>query len=361
MFRRTEITVLFLLAVVCANAQGFRDKLVSAFADSPDSTYIDDLRGYFGTQLSVFVKNSSFSVDDLGNLSSLQYNCADSSGSVSCGISYKWLSFRLGCSMGLFNPNRIGRKYDISTQMYFPAVTLKFTGNVYQGYCLRNTRTLMPQWTDSSLYERPDIKTNALRVSADYYFNYREYSRKALTSQGELQKKSAGSFLVGTMLNRNVVKADSSLIPSMVSDTLFGYRTPMSGVRNLLVGIDFGYARTFVMPSKWFINGQFAVGFAYNNCVMRLSNAPDRLYNTMNMYFQGDIYCGYNSRRLFFNTSFSLLAIESTIGKEGVNINNVNYMVQATVAYRFKPEKDYSVGEFFREKWHNWRNGKDDN
>lgn len=355
MLRRLAISILILMSAMVVDAQGFGQKMHNAFTEKPDTSYIESLDGLFGVQFSVFRKNSDFSIDDIRNLSQLQYNCCDSSASISLGMSYKWLSLKLGLSMGLLNRDRTGRKFDLSTQIFTQAVTIKLSGNIYTGYCLYNSNSILKDWSGDSFYERPDIKTNVVRVSADYYFNHTQYSRKALTSQGELQRKTAGSFFTGVVLNRNVVSGDSSLIPSMVNDTLFSYHNQMNRVRNMFVGIDGGYAITFVTPSKWFINGQFGIGFAYNRCLLQYSGEPDRNYVVPDAFFQCELNVGYNSRRLYFGMGGSLFAIDSPMDDEGANINNMNVLVQATLAYRFKLDRDYGVVELFREKWRGFR------
>lgn len=343
------------MTALAVDAQNFGQKMRNAFTEKPDSLYIENIDGLLGVQFSVFRKNSDFSIDDIRNLSQLQYDCCDSSASVSIGMSYKWLSLKLGLSMGLLNFDRTGRKFDLSTQIFTKTVTIKLSGNIYTGYCLHNSNSILTGWSENSFYERPDIKTNVLRVSADYYFNHTQYSRKALTSQGELQRRTAGSFFAGVVLNRNVVSGDSSLIPSMVNDTLFSYHNSMNRVRNVFAGIDGGYAITFVTPSKWFINGQFGIGFAYNRCLLQYGGEPDRNYVVPDAFFQGELNVGYNSQRLYFAVSGNIFAIDSPMGEEGASINSTSVLLQATLAYRFKLDRDYGVGELFREKWREFR------
>ncbi|MBO7496834.1 MAG: DUF4421 family protein [Salinivirgaceae bacterium] len=354
---RTRLAILFFLlaAAQTSVAQGFAEFIYRAFNAERDTLYVDDLSRMFSVNASLFQKNSAFSIDDLKNLSSLQYSCSDSSSSVSAGFAYKWLSLNLGFSTGLFDRHRTGSKTVLSTQILLPAVTLKFSGSVYEGYYLENAETILQNWPEGTRHDRPDITTASLRVSADYYFNYTKYSRKALTSHGELQRRTAGSAIAGILFNINMASGDSSLVPRIVNDSLFGYHEQLKFVSNTLIGAGGGYARTFVTPAKIYFNLDMQMGLAYNKCLLQLDDAPDRRHDALNFYFQGDLSFGYNSNHWFFNVGGNVLAIESPMGNDGVNINNMNAMLRATLAYRFELEKNYGVGELFTTKWRQWR------
>ena len=354
---RVRLAILFFLltAAQAVVAQGFAEFVYRAFNSERDTLYIDDLSHMFSVNASLFQKNSAFSIDDLKNLSSLQYSCSDSSSSVSAGFAYKWLSLNLGFSTGLFDRHRTGRKTNLSTQILLPAVTLKFSGNLYEGYYLENAETILQNWPVGTRHDRPDIATASLRISADYYFNYTQYSRKALTSHGELQRRTAGSAVVGILFNANMVSGDSSLVPRIVNDSLFGYHEQINLVSNTLIGAGGGYARTFVTPAKIYFNLDMQMGLAYNKCLLQIDDAPDRRHKSLNFYFQGDVSLGFNSKHWFFNAGGSLLTIESPTGNNGVSINNMNAMLRATLAYRFELEKNYGVGELFSTKWRQWR------
>ena len=346
---------LLTMSIGQSEAQWLKETYISVFAAERDTAYIQDLSRMFSVNASLFQKNSAFSIDDLKNLSSLQYSCSDSSSSVSAGFAYKWLSLNLGFSTGLFDRHRSGKKTNLSTQILLPAVTLKFSGSIYEGYYLENAESIMQNWPVGTRFDRPDITTASLRVSADYYFNYTQYSRKALTSHGELQHRTAGSPIVGILLNMNMVGGDSSLVPMTVDTAQYSYREQIKFVSNTLIGLGGGYARTFVTPAKIYFNLDMQMGLAYNKCLLQIDDAPDRRHNALNLYFQGNASIGFNSKHWFFNAGGSLLAIESPMGNDGVSINNVSAVAQATLAYRFELEKNYSVGELFSTKWHQWR------
>lgn len=355
MKRFAAISVIMTFVCMTAAAQRIGNFVRESFLLHPDSLYIADLNNYFGLRMSVFQKGSAFSIDDMQTISDLQYTCADSSASLSVGIGYKWLSVGVGFGLGFFDRNRVGNKFDYSTQIHLPAITIKLQGNIYEGYCLDNASTMIKNWPMDKRYLRKDIITSVLRVSADYYFNYTKYSRKALTSQGQMQRRTAGSVLTGVIFNHDVVAGDSSLIPSDVKTSEFAYTGNVSRVRNMFVGADGGYAISAVFPKGWFINGQFVSGLAYNRSQVQHVGEPNQLYQGVALIMQGEFSGGLNKEKWFICLGGSIFSIQSSIGKEGASINTVNSLFQATLAYRIKIEKDYSVGQLARSQWQRWR------
>gem|GEM_PF-2533520 len=349
------IVLVLLIFSSNADAQRINDFCQTAFLRSPDSLYIKDLRNYFGLNMSVFNKGSAFSIEDSKSESDLTYSSADTSISMSIGIGYRWLSFGLGFGLGFLDKHRLGRKFDYSTQLHLRAFTVKLQGNFYKGYYLKKPSIMISDWPTGEMHIRKDVHTSVLRISSDYYFNYTKYSRKALTSQGQMQLRTAGSVLTGLVFNYDVVAGDSSLVPQNVNSDKFSYSGNVNRVRNMFVGPDIGYAITVVLPKQWFINTQVSSGLAYNRCLIQYSGSENKLYENMNFFMQAEGNAGYNGMLWFACLSANFFAIQSAMGKEGASINTLNTLFKATIAYRIKLEKDYSVGELIDSKLQQWR------
>lgn len=352
MLRKIVLVILFGAFSIITCAQELRSMFNKAFLAPPDTNYIRHLNDYFGLQMSAFQTNSSFDIYDTRRSSKASYNCIDRSPSVSLGISYKWLALKLGLSMGIFDSSKDGKKFDLSTQLHFPAITVKLQGNRYTGYELDNLRDSLQKM---SIYRRPDIVTKVMRVSADYYFDYQRYSRKAFTSQGEWQRKTGGSVLAGVVWNRNVMRGDSAFVTSKVQDSLSLRDFPVNKITNMFIGGSGGYALTCVKNEKWFFNFQFVVGVGYNNSCLQYIGTPQRNENSAVVFAQGEMGAGYNSNNWFFNISANLFVSDSPMGVERVNVNTESRLMQFTIAYRIKMEKDYEVTELIQEKWGEWR------
>jgi len=355
MKRLLTLSLLLFAIWLNADAQRINEIYQSAFMRNPDSLYIKNLKNYLGFRMSVFQKGSAFNISDLKSESDLQYSCADTSPSINFGVGYRWLSLGIGFSLGVFDRHRVGRKFDYSTQMHLRAFTIKLQGNVYSGYYLKNATNVLNEWPKNEKYIRNDIQTSLLRLSTDYYFNYTQYSRKALTSQGQMQLRTAGSALAGLIFNYDIVVGDSSFVPQNVNTQKFGYQGDISKVRNMFIGPEGGYAISVVLPKQWFLNAQMIGGVAYNRHLVQYKERSDKLYEGANFFLQAEGTAGYNGMLWFASISANIFAIQSAMNSNESNINTINTLFQATIAYRFKIENDYSVGELLSTKWQEWR------
>ena len=355
MKRLLTLSLLLFAIWLNADAQRINEIYQSAFMRNPDSLYIKNLKNYLGFRMSVFQKGSAFSISDSKSESELQYSCADTSLAVSFGAGYRWLSLGFGFSLGLLNRHRAGRKFDYSTQMHLRAFTIKLQGNIYSGYYLKNATNILNDLPENEKYVRKDIKTKLLRLSTDYYFNYTQYSRKALTSQGQMQLRTAGSALAGVIFNYDMAIGDSSFVPQNVDTQKFGYKGDISKVRNMFIGPEGGYAISVVLPKQWFLNAQMIGGVAYNRHLVQYKERSDKLYEGANLFLQAEGAAGYNGMLWFASISANIFAIQSAMNSDESNINTINTLFQATIAYRFKIENDYSVGELLSAKRQEWR------
>ena len=85
-----------------------------------------------------------------------------------------------------------------------------------------------------------DLSQKMLILNGYYCFNYKHFSYPAAFSQSEIQKRSSGSFLVGTTIMRNKVRIESEDAPFSMIFRQWG------------LGIGYGY--NLVLGKKWLIH-----------------------------------------------------------------------------------------------------------
>lgn len=85
-----------------------------------------------------------------------------------------------------------------------------------------------------------------------YILNNKKYSYRAAFNHTEKQLKSAGSFLLGVGAYTTKISGDSSFLYK--DKTIF---------RSFQIGISGGYAYTWVLGRRWFINGSTTVGINF--------------------------------------------------------------------------------------------------
>ncbi len=100
----------------------------------------------------------------------------------------------------------------------------------------------------------PDLQVRQYGLYGHYVFNNKRFSYGAAFVQNKRQKISAGSFLLGGGVYLTKIQSDGSFVHK-------GKTT----IRNMQFGISAGYAYTWVLGSKWFINGSSTVGINFGN------------------------------------------------------------------------------------------------
>lgn len=122
----------------------------------------------------------------------------------------------------------------------------------YSGFYLNNTKEILGSNYTARHYIRPDL--NTLNIGANYYyiFNHKRYSYRSTFIQNEIQKHSAGSFLLNGSLNYFNLSADSSIVPKQ-GDTIFSADAKIKKGDFYNLSIMPGYGHTFVVKERFFI------------------------------------------------------------------------------------------------------------
>jgi hypothetical protein len=259
------------------------------------------------------------------------------------GFNYRFISLNFGFYVPFIDKNR--NKYgtttplDLQTHIYLHKFIVDFYGQYYHGYYLSNTGSVVSNAPENILL-RPDITTRDFSLEVQYLFNDKQFSYNAPFYQNELQKKSAGSFLLGGGIYHTDAKADSAFLPSNASyDNFFqGYKFDKSSNN----GIDFiaGYAYTLVIKKLFFITDILSGGAGIN----RAGLTDTYLSETMSKYgpqfnINEKFAAGYNSDKYFAGITYIRLITEdhSIYPHTWQQINTGNFRV--TVAKRFRLKK----------------------
>ena len=108
-----------------------------------------------------------------------------------------------------------------------------------------------------------------------YIFNHRKFSYPAVYSQSSVQRKSAGSILLGVGYTQHELEVDWSKFQSLVDERLLpsatGYEAlpldsslMVGNVKYTDVNATIGYAYNWVFAKNWLFNASLSMGLAYN-------------------------------------------------------------------------------------------------
>jgi len=329
--------VLFLLSIgwICfANAQ---QELQPNFSNSKDSLYYDPLAEYLTLKILVINKYSDFEINDALLNQNLVYKSKPSN-AIGFGAAYRWLSLSL--SLGLKNRSdsikETKRSIDFQTVIYMRHLTINIYSGIYSGYYLENSAKMIADWDENYNYTRNDITTNTFGVGFSYLFNSEKYSNKSSFVQKEWQKKTAGSFLAGGSIIRNEVRADSSFIPTNVSDSNFYKGFDFNHSSLFKVGVEGGYAFTYVLKEHLFFSFSVLAGLAYGKT--KLTPLFDDEVSTMELNFTliNSAGIGYNSKVFFVGFNYTNLFSKTPSPIQDMNMGYSSGKFQLVAAYRFK-------------------------
>lgn len=160
-----------------------------------------------------------------------------------------------------------------------------------------------------------------------YIFNHRRFSYPAAYAQSTVQRRSAGSMLLGIGYTRHKLEVDWDKLSDIVADRLsvdkkvgvIDSSLMFSEIKYTDINASCGYAYNWVFAKNWLFNASLSVGVAYNQ-----SNSD-----------------GEANRKDFMNFSFKNLNFDG-IGRFAIVWNNTRWYAGASTiihSYNYKKEK----------------------
>lgn len=258
-----------------------------------DTTYYERFRDQLTTKLYLSQKyvHVNFPTQETG-VQQLEYK-ANTNLHLGLGFTYRWISVSGSYGFSFLNKDEDkGRTRGLDLQFHlYPLkwaidINAVFPKGMYidpKGY---------GNSSPNAYYYRPDLKMSNVGVSAYYVRNKEKFSYKAVTSQSEWQKKSAGSLLYGGEVFVGSLHGDSAIVPFLLAS-----KYPERDINKISywrVGPGLGYAHTFVADQHFFISGSM-VGNLDLTSVTEESNTSERKISaTPSIVFKAGL--GYNSR-----------------------------------------------------------------
>ncbi len=230
------------------------------------------------------------------------------------GFTYKIVSFNFEFYVPLIGQNNdkygITRSYDLQTYIYVKKFVIDFYTMYYSGYYLSNGGDLLAG-SQPSIVKRPDISTKDISLICQYVFNDAHFSFNAPFYQNEIQRKSAGSFLLGVGIYHNDGSADSSFIPSLLKkpDFFQGYR--FNGFSYTGIGVNTGYTYTQIIKKHFFLTGAIIGGCGVG--LAAVSGVDYDLRDTrlgMEYMVNGKFAAGYTNDKYFVGVTYIRLVTE---------------------------------------------------
>ncbi len=293
---------MLVLAVEGSDDEAHPDSLFHKYL-TQDTTYIDNLEDKLSIKLFSLNRTNNFTITDAQN--TFESNYEPNVGSdLGLGLVYKWLKVGLAFARiskdGPENTHGVTRRFDLQGHLFTKKLGADVSVQLYNGFYLSNPAAFDKNWKPGNpLPQRSDITTLSLGAYGYYVFNHEKFSLQSVYVQSEWQKKSAGSFFLGTSINTFGIIADSAIAPKNFSNPT-NRASFFEDARFRSVAPLLGYSYTLVLNEHIFTNLTLSPGFAFANT--RIINAEGELayrnnhiIGTMGMRFG----LGYNSRKFF--------------------------------------------------------------
>ncbi len=258
---KTILLIIFLCWTNLSYAQE-KDKLFKkAKKIKYDTTKIIDLSDKLGIYINTISKQNDIKFKDLntGKKIKLQPNGQTNLG---VGFNYKWL--KLGVAFGLPLLNKDNEKYgetkrlDLQLNVFMRSLGIDTYIQNYKGFYLSNSG----DYVDSVFSKLPNLsnmETFSMGLSAYYFFNSKRFSYQAVYVRNQIQKKSAGAFILGGFFNKNYTYSPNGFVPDELPDSIKD-NYPLRGFETNVYGISIGYTYTLVVLKRLFINASFVPG-----------------------------------------------------------------------------------------------------
>lgn len=229
-------------------------------AQKTDTLYIQQYPQKF--RVSGYIATSSLEVDDTDRHYTPNYP-------LNTGVGLAIKNTIVGLQLGYgFIPLTDKKKYgktktiDFQVHHYRRKAIFDLFFQDYRGFYVEKDEDQNPE-----IFK--DMSVKQIGMEATYLFNGNRFSSKAAFDLDEIQLHSAGSWLVGAGSYYYKLKG----MQRSGSDTTYG-------LENFQLGINGGYAYSWVMSDRWMLSGTIQAGANFGNAPKALKKGKIEVYPT---------------------------------------------------------------------------------
>jgi hypothetical protein len=323
-------TVVHILVVLFTCVSLIQAKTKDSLYQATRAQYISDKTGMLG--ISLFNRNPNNQIS-INGFNKITYNPNDAN-TQGIRFQHKWFGIAFGYSPKQLQIEKRGTTEEMDLHLfmygrknYIDAYYVSYTGfyieNYKQNDYLRNNYISFPLL--------PNMSVNGFGLNYFYVFNHKKYSLRSSYLMNEIQRKSAGSFILGISANALSLSNTLSEIPQLPSQTLPEERL-LDG-RFYGTSVLPGYAHTFIYKKLFFTIAP-TIGIVAQH--QNITNADDRTRERNTFAFRsiGRIAFGYNSDRFYM----AITGVNDTYNYQlapKVELNTQLSEARIIIGYRF--------------------------
>ena len=252
--------------------------------------------------------------------------------------SYKWLSIGFSVKLPLADKSisQYGQteSFDLQFHLNLRKLIIDCYFQIYNGFYISNMDDYYDSWNYENQYPKTDLTIFNIGVLANYVYNNKKFSYKAALNLTDRQKKNAGSLIMGSYFFINGMSADSTIIPSFATQ----YFQEMIGLKSLgtlNLGLSCGYAYTFVIRDRFYVNLGIIPGFGLYgiNALDNNANPIDFDVNSA-IIVQSRISIIYQKDR-FYAAMTGVYGTQTSLGKSDYTVAFGHGNTKISLGYRF--------------------------
>ncbi len=330
--KKIILTAYFLMSILLLVAQDSNlifDQETLKYDTSRITDYREKLNiygGFFGKIHSIELNNSDIN-------KKLRYE-PNSKTSIGLGFNYKWIGLAVAFSPGFLNSdnNIYGETESFDMQLNLYSRTFGVDGYLqyYKGYYLKNPEDFTT-WANEAYPLRPDLESLAIGLSGYYFTNHKKFSYKAAYNRTQVQKKSAGSWIMGIYANVNTASVPGEIIPVEFSDTLRPYYN-VEGYKTGSVGFSGGYTYTVVLK-RFFMNGTLVPGLGIRNGEYWSNGINNRQETTVTASVTFRLAIGYEGKKMY--AGISMVSLVDSYNYESIEVASSSGNARIYIGKRF--------------------------
>ena len=297
-----------------------------------DTSYIQNYSDKFILKLIGVTKYNYFEAGDRKLNSRVRFR-PDRRINLGLGFSYKWFAIDLAFNVGIGEKSGLREKdfLDFQGSIFSSKQFIIASYQYYYGYQMNKIKGIeIEDFPATSI--RQDIRTISFGLQYFFALNYDQFSLKSSFIHNEIQKKSAGSFLLGAGFGVYSLSSDSSIIALELED-YFNQKLHLTDFSSTNLSINFGYMYTFIFADYFYLTASLVPGLGVNKG--DYSTDFRKPYNThlyLGLLTMNSV--GYNSERIFGGFKFTSDLFRTNIANQ-LHLLTGHGKLKVFLGYRF--------------------------
>jgi len=266
------------------------------------------------------------------------------------GYTYSFLTLNLAVKIPFMNADDDiygkSKYFDLQGHTTLGSYIIDFYLQWNTGYYIANPKDIYPSgWVQSQMPVRGDLRTHLLGLNLQYLFNSSRYSHKASFLQNEIQKRSAGSPILGIEAYWMLGMSDSALVGEYIHPAGYLDNQPFNRADIANAGVNGGYAYTFVWWRDLYLSLSSVFGLSCGYNQIHNTSASETIGSGLTMGFTNStrISLGYNNPNYYIGISLNSFSMTNRVGDEGDWLGYRTGNIRINFAKRFITRRPIKV------------------